>query len=260
MLTFEIMGVVALWVLWGNTALIALAALKRVGALLGKARQLRGAELGTVTSPGALGSFIVQQLGRQKGGGRALLWHDRSYATRVHGGELALAGGERLTLAEGAACDLWLSADRVDRAFAEGESDFAEHFPDAQKFRGAPRTLSVDIMKGQRVFVVREAGAPALVATMNPAGWCRRRALFGVLVVLALLAAAGACTWLALTEPVFESALSKLGALLGLVFFLLVLPAGTALRDFLRYPSERIVRGESRAPGEPSAEPARVVA
>ncbi len=79
-----------------------------------------------------------------------------------------------------------------------------------------------------------------------------RRARFVRFVfVPAILAGAAGCTALALTQPVFESVASKLGGLLGLVFFLVVLPAGTAIRDFMREPSRRFVRGVWEDPAVP---------
>lgn len=73
-------------------------------------------------------------------------------------------------------------------------------------------------------------------------------ALFGFLPGMFLVAAI--CTALAMTEPVFDGWVSKLGGLVSVLYFLLVLPAGTMLRDAVRDPSAKSLGGrwvESRA-------------
>jgi hypothetical protein len=57
-----------------------------------------------------------------------------------------------------------------------------------------------------------------------------------------VLAVAGACTAVALTPPAFGT-ISKIGAALCLAFFLLVQPAGTAVREAVRAPSRALLRG-----------------
>jgi hypothetical protein len=65
---------------------------------------------------------------------------------------------------------------------------------------------------------------------------------------------AAVCTIVAMHQPVFDSLVSKIGGLLGFIYFLLVLPAGTMVRDWMREPHERIVRGKWVAPTSSAAE------
>jgi hypothetical protein len=271
MLSYEIMGWVALWILWGNTLLVALAALKQAGLLARRASELErrsGApEAGAdrlfrariVRADGpSFAAYVVDQLGRYgAGAARRIIWHDRTYRSELSGGVLEV-GARHFRVRETSNAEVWLGADEVDAASAcPSRGAFEEAYPCAKKTRGAERTLSVPLGQGREVFVlgrvesdgddariVPPSDGPLFVAAMDPITWLRRRAAFARLgFVPAIVAGAAACTALALTPPVFDGAVSKLGGLLGLVFFLIVLPAGTSLRDFLREPSRRIVRG-----------------
>ncbi len=282
MLTPEIMGLVALWVLWGNTILVALAALKRARALSRRAARVAGAR----RSPEAgsdcylegrvaevlgdhLAAFSVDQLGRAAAGkAPAILWHDKSYRSEVAGGRVDVAGAS-VHLEAGAPAEVWLGADEADAAAdCADRASFEAAFTDAKKTRGAARTVTAALGRERRVFLFGRVsakdgrlvftapeGGRLLVAALDPVVWLRRRARFARwIVVPAMVLGAAACTALALQPPVFEGVVSRVGGLLGLVFFLLVLPAGTSLRDFLRVPSERIVRGRWEVPPSAAAE------
>jgi hypothetical protein len=269
-LSNEIMGYVALWILWGNTLLVALAALKRAGALAGRARELSrsagqpvaGAErlvrAKIIEHDGPhLAAFRVDQLGRYGTGAlRSIRWHDRKTHSELSSGVVEV-DGERVSVAP-EACEVWVGADEAEAAAAcPSRATFEEAYPSAKKTRGVERDVVVELGAGRSVWLFGRLkdqggkltlGAPSngllLVSAMDPIVWLARRVWFVRLVfVPAIFAGAAVCTALALTAPVFESLTSKLGGLLGLVFFLVVLPAGTALRDFLREPSQRIVRG-----------------
>lgn len=270
MLSNEIMGYVALWILWGNTLLVALAALKRAGALSRQATRLTRAK--GAPSAGSerlfsaaildhagprLAAYLVDQLGRHgAGSARSIRWHDRGARSELGAG-IVEAEGKRVRV-EAADADVWMGADEVDVAAAcPSRAAFEEAYPSAKKTRGIDRELAVELKAGRRAWFFGRLdekdgalvlAAPAegriLVSAMDPVVWLVRRARFVQLVfVPGIFAGAAGCTVLALTQPVFESVASKLGGLLGLVFFLVVLPAGTAVRDFLREPSQRFVRG-----------------
>jgi hypothetical protein len=276
-LTREIMGWVALWILWGNTLLIALAALKNASKLARRASELkaregaaRGADaLFRARIVGARGerfaAFVVDQLGRFGAGStRSILWNDRSYRSTLDGGTLEI-GGERVEVEPRDDADVWMGADEVEMAAACADrGSFEDAYPSAKKMRGVERSLAVELRKNREVFVLGRiaerngtlvleppASGAILVAAMDPVRWLSRRVTFARWVfVPAIALGAAACTALALTPPVFESVASKAGGILGLTFFLIVLPAGTSLRDFLREPSRRIVRGSWEEPAQ----------
>lgn len=269
MLSRELMGYVALWILWGNTLLVALAAAKRAIHLLARASWLGevkpedgevGVLRGTVTSE-TLAELSVEQNGRHAAGGApTIVWHDRGARSQVAGGEVELADGTKV---EVVACErgaeVWLPVEAVQRAAAcPDDASFDAAYAAARRVKGFARSVVVPVARGARVQLagklsrrpdgglqVGPAHGRLLVATIDPARWARERA-FAVLCgfIPAILAGAAACTALALREPVFESLASKAGGLLGFVFFLLVLPAGTAVRDFMREPHQRFVRGK----------------
>ncbi len=284
MLTNEVMGWVALWVLWGNTALVALAAAKRAVALLRRASCLAplAGTTGTGTLTGKIASgdgpngelcvLEVEQVGRVGAGSPArIVFHDRAHRSTIHGGELELDDGKRVRVAADQRAEVWSDEDEVKRA-AECPSDmvFDEAMGSAKKARGYTHLVQVAFAPGRRVTLagrvedqdgVLRISAPddgALVVSASPpAPQANRRALVVLLgFIPAIFAVAGVATRLALTAPLFESPIGKLGAALGVAHFLLVLPAGTAMRDFMRLPFERFVRGSWEAP---SGSPARAL-
>jgi len=268
MLTPTVMGYVALWILWGNTLLVALAAAQRAWSLLRRvaARTRNPLEAGEVVllqgktqGDGVLAQHSVLQTGRIGAGSEpTILWHDRAYESRIHGGQLLLADGEivRIEPARDSA-RVWLSPDAMDTSSRCPDPErFSSAYGDARRVKGFARTVVAAIEPGTQVFAagllrkttdgwsLEAADGELLVSSFDPASWARKRAAFVfALFIPGILACAAACTALALSEPVFESVTSKLGGLLGFVFFLLVLPAGTALRDHLREPHERLLRG-----------------
>lgn len=273
MLTQEVMGYVALWILWGNTLLVGIVAAKRALILLRRTTWMRETSIedgrvglfrAVVRSEGAIAELSIEQNGRRAGGSaRAVVWHDRSAQSRVHGGTLTLANGAILKVRSAQrAAETWLSSAEVHACAQRGTgSNFEETYASALCVKGLPRTVIAPITSEREVYVagrvVKEREGYALdayegrlvVSTIDPVKWARRRAAFALGVfVPGIVACAGACTFLALTEPVFEGFASKLGGFLGLLFFLLVLPAGTVLRDFMIEPHLRFVRGRWSAP------------
>lgn len=268
MLTHEIMGWVALWILWGNTLLIALAALKNAARLAERADELRDHVFrATVVAERGerFAAFVVDQIGRFGAGStRSILWHDRSYQSTLEGGVLEVDGA-RIEVEPRDDAEVWMGGDEVDAAAAcPDRGAFEEAYPSAKKTRGVERSLIVELRTKRDVFVhgriAERHGArvleppskgPLLIAAMDPVTWLSRRVAFARWVfVPAIALGAAACTALALVPPVFESLPSKAGGLLGLGFFLIVLAAGTSLRDFLREPSRRIVKNTWEEPAQ----------
>nr|AYM54525.1 hypothetical protein [Racemicystis crocea] len=271
MLSKEIMGLLALWILWINTLLIAAAAYKEVarlrarqkqlaprageGAALVKARVVRGEGPG-----GAIAAHRVEQLGRagaEQKGLRTIAFNDRDHGAALFGGALAIEGHDgEIALAASEQAELWLPADRVANAAACASDEvFDKAYAEARKARGFARTVSTPIDANSELFVfgriARDGAGCALcaaddggllIATFDPRPWLARKIGLGLLFIVAELAIAAALTWLALRPPVF-GLVSTLGGALCLAYFLLVQPAGTWLRDALRPPSRAFLRG-----------------
>src|SRR5262249_46481052 len=120
--------------------------------------------------------------------------------------------------------------------------------------RGFARMIAAPIVSPREVFVhgrIEErdgkrilvpAASGLLVATMDPRAVLARRAALTVAFISGAILLAAACTAIALWPPVFGR-VSTIGGALCLLFFLLVQPAGTALRDAVRVPSCALVRG-----------------
>ncbi len=271
MLSNAIMGVFALSVLWVNTLLVIGAALQRFRAIARRRARLApieprvGAEgllvgkLGPSANreDGVVARATIEQLGRFGAGeARTILWHDRRYGSEVFGGTLSV-GGEVLALGAGDPAEVWPTVEAVESAAqCTSLSTFDAAFEKARKAKGVSRTVEVPLREGRDVFVFGEIvdgpdglvvrgtpEAPLLVSAIDPRVWCARKMLFlGALFVPAVLLAASIATALALTPPHFGT-VSMIGGGLGFLYFLLVLPAGTAARDAVREPHLRILRG-----------------
>jgi hypothetical protein len=121
---------------------------------------------------------------------------------------------------------------------------FDEAYTHARKARGYSRTVEAMVREGAEVWLAGgdEAIAPALLSTVDPRSWARSRVALIAAFAAGEIAVAAGCTALALVPPVFGT-VSTIGAALCLLFFLLVQPAGTAVRGAVRPPSRAIARG-----------------
>ena len=287
MLSKELMGPLALAILWVTTLLVAAAAWKEITALLAWRRRLvaldgdEGAGLvrARVTQGagpgGALAVQRVEQVGRaatqDDGGRRVILFSDRSAVGEVFGGTAARDGsGAVITVEADASAEVWIpAAELAARGACASDEVFDRAYTDAKKARGFAR--AVEGAATGEVFLfgqLRPMGkglalAPAkpgglLVATFDPRPWVARKLALAALFLAGELALAAACTAVALWPPHF-GLVSTLGGAACLLFFLLVQPAGTALRDAMRLPSRAWLRGRWRRSApvqEPSAPPA----
>lgn len=265
MLSNSLMGALALFVLWGNTLLVALAALRNLSALrslvkdakeLDVARLVRGTHVGwfRARAEGAVGVHVVHQLGRM-GATPSIVWHDKRAESRSFEGRLRVADRDILVPASTEHVAVWPAADALrDAASCPSPSEFELAAAGARKPKGFERPVEVELAGdvfvlgalevGEELALRPSASHPLLLSAFDPHAFVSRRTsivLFAFLPAITLLAAG--CTALALTEPVFDGWLSKLGGLLGFIFFLLVLPAGTRLRDFLLPPHRQYLRG-----------------
>ncbi|AUX32265.1 MULTISPECIES: hypothetical protein [Sorangium] len=266
MLTRELMGALALAILWVNTLLIAAAALKqlaavaatlrRLGARLDRrgaapieARVLRGDGRG-----GALAGHRIEQVGRAGAAGSAreeIVFADSGRGGEIYGGAV-VAGGREIAIAPAVEGEVWVSRAEVRAASAcPSEARFDEAYEHARRPRGFSRTVEARICAGAPVWLIGDVerdvdGAdrmrPALVSSVDPRAVCRRKVALLSLGVAGVLAGLVGCTALALSRPRFGP-LSTAGGALCLAFFLLVQPLGTALRDAARLPSAAPARG-----------------
>ena len=245
MLSHTMMGVLALGILWVNTLLVAAAALGRARELRGLRQRLSsgGVFHGKLASGAA--SLVVEQVGRQGSGATpTVVWHDRSHACRIDA-VVERSSGDAVVIDGTEEPMVWLDSGAVRAAALPGPDAFDRVFEEARKAKGSARTLEVSVTQEAEVWASR---APALIATIDPIGWCRKReAVLSIGFVPAIVILAAGVTALTLYPPVFGT-VSTVGGALGLAFFLLVLPAGTAMRDWARAPHERFVRGRWSRP------------
>lgn len=271
MLTREIMGALALAILWVNTLLVAAAALKQAAELMRRARALRPLAPGEVGAGliegriedgdgegGALARIEIEQIGRagaEEAGRRTIHFGDRTFGGAVLGGAIT-SGASRVRVRAGGG-EVWPERAGVLAAAACSEqARFDQVFEEARKARGHVRTVSVDLRAGSAVWIageVREApgglevgpgaGGDLLVSAIEPRAWLRGKVALAVLFAIVEIALAAGVTALVLVPPIFDGWPSKLGGLLGLGFFLAVQPVGAAVRDALRPPSRAFVRG-----------------
>jgi len=270
-LTREIMGALALAILWVSTLLVAAVALKRAQELLRSRRALRPlaqGERGTGSfhariekgdgEGGALARYDLEQVGRAgaaSNGRRTIHFSDRSFGGVVLGGEVS-ANEERVRVLAGEG-SVWPARTALLEASACADpARFAAVFEEARKARGHTRHVRVDLCEGQSVWIggeLREVDGELvvrasertglLVSAVEPRAWLLRSACFAVFFAIAETLCAAAITVLVLVPPVFDGWPSKVGGALGLGFFLLVQPLGTAVRDAIRAPHRAFVRG-----------------
>jgi hypothetical protein len=249
MLSREVMGVLALAILWVNTLLIAAAAWKARSALLSMRSSWTRVVHGKVTRgdgpDGTLATFEVKQLGRLASGpAGAILFHDKAYAGSLSGGCVALDDGTEAILSPSENAEVWVD-DPSFREFASppSEAAFDAALVDARKARGFSRAVRAPIGAGQELFVAMgKDGEPSVVSTLDPDAWTGKRTSLALVFIATEIMVAAACTALVLHRPLFGT-LSTVGGAASLAFFLLVQPLGTWLRDTLRPPSRAQRRG-----------------
>jgi hypothetical protein len=270
MLSKELMGLLALGILWVNTLLIAGAAYKELAALAARRRRLvdlgdrdegegllrarvvRGSGPG-----GALAVHRIEQIGRAAAGegARAILFNDRSAAGEIFGGVAERApGGAPIEVEPSDRAEIWLPPADLDRAAAcASDEAFDRAFADARKAKGFARTVEaaapVEVYlfgllrpKGKGLALGPPREGALLVAAFDPRPWLGRKMALVTAFILGEIALSAACTAAALHPPRF-GLVSTLGGAACLVFFLLAQPAGTAVRDRVLVPSRTFLRG-----------------
>jgi hypothetical protein len=245
MLTFEIMGVLALGILWVNTLLVVGAALTPLGELWSRLRRTwRSGEVTEGADDDVLACHVVEQVGRKASDDaarQAILFHDRGYRSEVFGGSIELED-ETLEIEPDAQAEVWIpAAERRERAESP-PGDFDEAYRASRRAKGFQQQVRSPIRAGQPVWVA-EGDVPVL-SSFDPRSWLRGRMAMVVAFQLGMIAISALATWMALYPPVIEGTVSKLGGLLGLVHFLLVMqPLGVSVREASLLPHQAIVRG-----------------
>ena len=144
---------------------------------------------------------------------------------------------------------------KADAAAPPDDGTLLSAYEAARTARGYPRTVTTLLSKGDRVFVsgvvTREDGAllvqagtegDLIVAAEDPGAFATRHALVAIAFIVLELAACALATRVATWPPVFGRT-STVGGLMCIAFFLGVTPAGVAVRDACRLPSEARLRG-----------------
>lgn len=271
-LTPEIMGALALVVMWTATALITAAAARDLARLVRRRARLApvstaaadaGPVVGTITgavaSPGTLAMLSIDEVGRARAGRPAILFHPRKIVGSIEGGAVRLDDN---TLVEvpplgPEAAEVWR---RSSGAISRPDLPFPEAHQEAGKARGFARTVVHPFAQGDRVTVggrlVRADGAlriePAadptragetptvLVSAGDPRRWYARKIWLSVVGIVGFLGSAALVTTLAFVGPPF-GALATVAGVLGLAQFLGVQPLGVALRDAVAAPDRAVV-------------------
>jgi hypothetical protein len=247
MLSFEIMGLLGLGILWINTLIVVGAALTPLGELLARARrQLRHGRIVKGADNGVFATHVIEQVGRKAsddGARQAILFHDRAYRSDLAGGVLEI-DGEELDVASERHAEVWVSiADKREQA-ASPAADFDEAYRASQRAKGYARDVCSLLSEGQSVwFAAAAADVPVLVASFDPRAWLRARILMVLAFQFAMVAISALVTWLCLFPPVFGT-VSTAGGVLGLLHFLLIMqPLGVTVREAALLPNDAILRG-----------------
>jgi hypothetical protein len=276
MLSFEFMGVLALWVLWVNTLLIAGAALidlRRLGSGVRGVRVLRGRIEAASSEGSPFAQLSVSRTGRIADGPTlSIQFGAQKPESSLHGGTVRV--GETAMLVREVPCRVWLDPEIIAHKLAHfTEAELPEAEEAARKRRGLQRTTDLPLEVGDDVYLAgrfeqTESGlvasasdnAPLLVSTIDPRAFIARQTAKTVSFLVAMVLVLALITGLASSEPLFGP-LSKLGGVLGLAYFLLVLPAATWLRERTAAPDRRSYFGywktgrPARVKGEPNLAP-----
>lgn len=247
MLSREVMGIFCLVVLWTTALLVAASALQLRRKLARKGASLGRGRVGVVDDGAPFATATVAQVGRalDPADDPAIVFHDRAYAGTLAGGALVCAG-ERLGVAPSDVAEIWVDEPRRSAAAAcAGLERFDEAWALAKKAKGWERTVTVELKKGDRVHFYPDAEGGPLVATFDPRGWLGARARALVVFAITELFVCGAVTRVALTPPLF-GAVSTVGGVLAIAFFLGVTPIGVRLREVARLPHEARLLGTWR--------------
>jgi hypothetical protein len=248
-LPYAWLGVGALVVLWVNTGLVVLAACRPIAQLLDYRRRFLGGAAGVIVEGEPLAHHVIAQIGRcasDDSDRRAIIFHDSDHHGRLTGGVIEVGDAQRLEIDGLPNEDIEVWIDEARRAAVVAnleEADFDEAYRAAAKARGYRREVCASVGVGCMIwFADLDRAGRALLANFDPVAWCLRRMVWGMLGVLAMIGVLLGVTGLLLQPPIFGP-MSTLGGVFGLLYFLLVQPAGVMIRDALAPPSRSKLRG-----------------
>ncbi len=261
MLSREILGLLALWILWLNAGLVMAVALRQLGNLRALRRRMLAAagrgELVVGTAEPADGQrFAVRRIAQT---GRAMtvqgpdriLFTDGPQSFEILGGPVRMADGVvEVAAAPPVLSEVWVAPERAAQEVAcGGLAEFDEAWRKANTSKGLTRDVEVAVRAGDPVWVLgARAGdrleatedAPLVVSMVDPLEFCASRARLVTLFLLGSIVVLAGVTVLALWPPHF-GLVSTLGGVLGVAYFLGIQPLGTAVRDAVKTPARRPV-------------------
>jgi hypothetical protein len=251
-LPYEWLGVLALAILWINTLLIAAAALQQRAALGALRTRLAEAERSGALIKGVVeegrgpeGAFAVrriEQTGRAMTvpGPDRILFTDREASAELFGGVVRGDDGcaHEIGARAGEGLEVWVEDGAPARRIG---SDFEAAWSRASTHKGFSSRIEQVVGRGARVVVHRD-GDRLRIAALDPLAFVdRKRRLLAGFAAASILGCA-VTTVLACWPPAF-GAVSTLGGVLAIAFFLGIQPIGTIVRDAAKLPPERCVGG-----------------
>jgi hypothetical protein len=240
---YPAMGLLALGVLWLNTLLIAGAALQQrreLGRELSAIRDaltagtLRRAMVKRGDGPdGVVLTRTVHQMGRAMTvtGPDRILFTEARVEIDVHGGALEVEGTVVEIVAGDEAGRVWLAPDTT---LVRAITDFEDAFRAASTTRGLTTFSEQRVGVGTAVW--HQPGV--LLSLRDPSALIgeRMRGLLAFAIVSIVLCAG--ITAVIFVPPVFGM-VSTVGGALGLLFFVLIQPAGVRVRNWARLPDQQ---------------------
>ncbi|MEZ4337395.1 MAG: hypothetical protein R3B82_12300 [Sandaracinaceae bacterium] len=196
MLTRELMGLLALGILWLNGLLVVTVAFKQLGATVRavrrrfrEARERGRLFVGVVKEGEPIALRHVSQLGRAitTRGPERILFTDGPQSFEVLGGVVETGEGDlRVAAAQPGLSEVWVAPERAAQAGAcPSPDEFDEAFGEASKYKGYSREIEIPIRAGDRVWIIgdREGDTvgpsesePLFVSMVEPFGWAAAKA------------------------------------------------------------------------------------
>ena len=252
---YPAMGLLALGVLWLNTLLIAGAALQQRRELARELRAVREAIASGALVKGAVkqgqgpGGAIVTRTVHQVGraltveGPDRILFTESRVETAVHGGVIEVAG-RPVELAP--ASDVGRVWTGPHAPLVRSLNDFSDAFHAASTTRGLATFSEQHVTAGATVW--HQPGV--LLSLVDPSSLVRGR-MRGLLVfAVTSVALCAGITAVIFVPPIFGT-ISTVGGALGLLFFVLVQPAGVRARNWARLPDQQPVTDIWQRPASP---------
>lgn len=241
------LGYLCLAIVWTAGLLCALASVGYARTLASRFRALASLEVGKVANGagegGAFAVHEVEQIGRAMDGEPpAIVFSDKQYRSRVHGGTIESAGAERAFEADDG-LEIWPDrASQSEAAEVAGDDEIDALYKDARSSKGAARTVAVPFAAGKKVWFVADGKRLTFLSAEDPRAFLSSRVRAHLFFAVAELAILGGLTFLAVRPPAFGP-LSTLGGAALVAFFLAVQPIGVAVEEASRLPFSRFLRG-----------------